>query len=146
MNIGPNDAVLVIYAGGIQCALDLRQVSAIRGSDVMHPAAMGANAAGVVHQTGVRIPVYDLRAYPGTPIVTDAEAVIVLDLPDRVAAVLVDVVCEVRIATRRLPPAVGEVVEGARGGFVWIAAWEDGQSPVLDVTSWLRECEAIAAE
>ena len=35
MSFSPHDAVLVVHAGGKQCALDLRQVAEIRGTDAV---------------------------------------------------------------------------------------------------------------
>ena len=86
---------------------------------------------------GVNVPVYDLRELLGTPQACAAEAVIVLDLPDRYAAVLVDFVCDARIAQSRLPvdcTAAGE----AQAPVAWIAAWDAGAAPVLDITSCLH--------
>ncbi|MGH8638640.1 MAG: chemotaxis protein CheW [Burkholderiales bacterium] len=146
MSFSPDDAVLVVHAGGKQCAIDLRQVAEIRGSESVHAAGLVPSSRGFVQRNGVRVPVYDLRAFLGTPMASAAEAVVVLDLPDRIAAVMVDAVCDVRIAKNRLPAAAAETVDGATDAFAWVAAWEGGQAPVLDVTSWLRACEANRAE
>jgi chemotaxis signal transduction protein len=146
MSVSPDDAVLVVHAGGKQCAIDLRQVAEIRGSESVHAPGLVPSSHGFVHRNGVRVPVYDLRALWGTPMASAAEAVIVLDLPDRIAAVMVDAVCDVRIANNRLPAAAAETIDGAPDAFAWVAAWEGGQAPVLDVTSWLRTSEAIRAE
>jgi chemotaxis signal transduction protein len=148
MSFSPHDAVLVVHAVGKQCALDLRQVAEIRGIDAVHPAGSVAGAPGVVHRNGVRVPVYDLRASLGAPASLDAQAVVVLDLPDRIAAVMVDAVCDVRIAKNRrpAPPAEAEAAVGMRDAIAWVVAWEDGEAPVLDVTSWLQACEANRVE
>ena len=151
MSFSPDDAVLIVHAGGKQCALDLRQVAEIRGRESVSAAATVPASLGVVHRNGVQVPVYDLRALLGTPMTSTDEAVVVLDLPDRIAAVMVEAVCDVRIAKSRLPaPASGTAEErtnaAALDPFAWVAAWEGGQAPVLDVTSWLRTCEANRTE
>jgi chemotaxis signal transduction protein len=146
MSFSPDDAVLVVHAGGKQCAIELRQVAEIRGRESVSAAGSVAASLGVVHRNGVQVPVYDLRALSGTPMTSQAEAVVVLDLPDRVAAVMVDAVCDVRIADNRLPAPAAGMAEDAPDLFGWIAAWEGGQAPVLDVTSWLRTWEANRAE
>ena len=142
MSFNPHNAVLVVHAGGKQCALDLRQVAEIRGTDAVQAAGSVPGSPGVVHRNGVRVPVYDLRASVGAPTASDAEAVVVLDLPDRIAAVMVDAVCDVRIAKSRLSAA--EAGAGMRDA--WVAAWEGGEAPVLDVTSWLQVYEQDRAE
>jgi len=138
MSFSPHDAVLVVHAGGKQCALDLRQVAEIRGTDAVRAAGPIPSSLGVVHRNGVRVPVYDLRASAGAPIVSDAAAVVVMELPDRIAAVMVDAVCDVRIAKSRQSAA--EVAADMRGTVAWVAAWDGGEAPVLDVTSWLPVC------
>ncbi len=142
MSFSPHNAVLVVHAGGKQRALDLRQVAEIRGTDAVHAAGSVPGSPGVVHRNGVRVPVYDLRASVGAPTASDAEAVLVLDLPDRIAAVRVDAVCDVRIAKSRLSAAEA----GVGMGDAWVAAWEGGEAPVLDVTSWLQVYEQNRAE
>jgi chemotaxis signal transduction protein len=135
MSFSPHNAVLVVHAGGRECALDLCQVAEIRGTDAVQAAGSGPGSPGVVHRNGVRVPVFDLRASVGVPTASDAEAVLVLDLPDRIAAVMVDAVCDVRIAKSRLSAA--EAGAGMRDD-AWVAAWEGGEAPVLDVTAWLQ--------
>jgi chemotaxis signal transduction protein len=146
MSFNPDDAVLVVHAGGAQCAIELRQVAEIRGREAVYAAGSGPASHGVVHCNGVQVPVYDLRALLRTPMTSPAEAVVVLDLPDRVAAVMVDAVCDVRIAHSRLPAPAAGTSAGAPELFAWVAAWEDGQAPVLDVTSWLHAREPNRVE
>jgi chemotaxis signal transduction protein len=143
MGLDSDDAVLVVDAGGRRYAIDLRQVAEIRGVEALrrHPSRVD-RSLGVVHRMGVRVPVYDLRELVAPTATSDAEAVVVLDLPDRYAALLVDAVCDVRIVARRLPASASESAAGSEGSVAWIASWDGGKAPVLDVTSWLLGDEA----
>ena len=113
MGFDSDDAVLVVDAGGRRCAVELRQVAEIRRIDALRPNSCQVDGSlGVVHHMGVRVPVYDLRTLVGTSATSEAEAIVVLDLPDRYAALLVDAVSDVRLVDSRLPISASRSAAG----------------------------------
>ncbi len=136
------EAVLVVAAGGRRYAFELGSVAEIHG--VRDAAAASAVRGASVVRNGVRVPVFRLDDGPDAAYADDAGALIVLDLPDRLAAVAVDAVCEVRIAQERLSAPVREPAEGLTASVAWVAVWDGGEAPVLDVAGWLQGCEREA--
>jgi chemotaxis signal transduction protein len=135
------DAVLVVDSGGCRYAFELAGVVEVRG---MGSAATPAHARmrAVVDRNGIRMRVLHLDARLDAYCGDEARALIVLDLPDRFAAVAVDAVCEVRIPhTRSFVPAM-EPAGSLSASVAWVAVWDGGEAPVLDVAAWLRACEA----
>ena len=135
------DAVLVVDSGGCRYAFELAGVVEVRG---MGSAAVPAHARmrAVLDRNGIRLRVLQLDARLDVHCAGEARALIVLDLPDRLAAVAVDAVCEVRIPhARSFVPAV-EPAQSLSASVAWVAVWDGGEAPVLDVAAWLRACEA----
>ena len=137
------DAVLVVDSGGRRYAFELGIVAEIRGSRSGTPAA-NATPGSRVERNGVRVPVFcldgRLDACTG-----DAGALVVLDLRDRLAAVAVDAVREVRIAHTRSPVAASapEPAATLSASVAWVAVWEGGEAPVLDVAAWLHGFDSM---
>jgi chemotaxis signal transduction protein len=135
------DAVLVVDSGGCRYAFELACVAEVRGmSSAATPAHSSMHA--VLDRNGIRIRVLRLDAALDASCAGEARAVIVLDLADRLVAVAVDAVCEVRIPHTRsfVPPT--DRAEALSANVAWVAVWDGGEAPVLDVAAWLRACEA----
>jgi chemotaxis signal transduction protein len=136
------DAVLVVDSGGHRYAFELACVVEIRSSHGAAAAVTDSRVRPILRRNGVRIPILGLGTTCSASSLDDAQAVIVLDLPDRIAAVAVDAVCEVRIAHTRSFVPVPERAEALARAVAWVAVWDGGEAPVLDVAAWLRACEA----
>jgi hypothetical protein len=136
------EAILVVDSGGQRYAFEMKLVAEIRTMQAVQIAGPGQ---GVLHRNGVRVPVFGLDDSPCPGSSSKPGALVVLDLPDRLAAVAVDAVCEVRITQARsyLAPAKGSNLGDS---VAWVAVWEGGEAPVLDASAWLRAREAQSAE
>ena len=138
-------AVLVIDSGGQRYAVDMTCVAEIRAMEGVQDAGPG-QGHGILHRNGVRVPVFGLNecACPGSG--TTSGAVVVLDLPDRIAAIAADAVCEVRITRSRPYLSPAKSSDGLRDSIACVAVWEGGEAPVLDAGAWLRAREARSAD
>lgn len=128
--------MLLVDIGGRRWAIALGTVAEVRGIDAL---ATRPGAAGMpfVCRNGIRIPVHDLRDLVGVREKTDRTdpaAVLVFDLPDRIAAAIADAACEVRIAHRRAPEPADRAGVMAVDS---VAQWDGGEAPVLNITLWL---------
>ena len=142
MAANTHDAVLVVEVAGRAWAIELDAVAEVRSAQSLD--ASPAAAGPVLRRNGVAVPVYPLAEALGMPY-DEAAAVVVLDLPDRIAAVGVDAVCEVRIPSCRSEPSPAHAA-AMPGCVAWVASWEDGEAPVLDFTSLLAAIYAAGIE
>ena len=140
-----NDAVLVVESGGQRYAFEMKLVAEIRGNRAVQGACNGQTHDSV-QRNGVRVPVFRLGDSACAGSRGRCGAVVVLDLPDRVAAVAVDAVCEVRITHARSHPAPASTIDCLHDSVTWIAVWEGGEAPVLDAGAWLHAREAQFTE
>jgi chemotaxis protein histidine kinase CheA len=125
--------VLVVERDGRRYAFEVGCVNEVRALDAQEPCADGR---ALRDRNGVRVPVLALGDPGAHGDARAAEAVVVLELADRRAAVAVDAVCEVRIPHTRAP-VIRERVSSLAQSIGWVAVWDGGEVPVLDVAAWL---------
>ena len=138
-------AVLVVECGGQRYAFDMKVVIEIACMNAVQNGVAG-RAHGVLHRRGVRVPVFDLDQPPQSGAGGKTGGVVVLDLPDRITAIAVNAVCEVRMAQPRSYVAPAESDGSLRSSVAWVAVWDGGEAPVLDAAAWLRARELQLAQ
>ena len=134
-------AVLLVERCGRRYGLELACVTEICAASASAQVS-DAGARAIRDRNGVRVPILSLAEPAGAQSSHDADALVVLALADRMAAVAVDAVCEVRIAHTRssVPLQPGGSLAQSIG---WIAAWDGAEVPVIDVAAWLQANEVV---